>query len=190
MSVQTSLSFSTIDPERLHRIVQGGRSVELIDVRTPGEFHSGHAAIARCEPLDSLDPAKIVAQAGPDEPIYVICRSGERSEKACAAFAAAGLGERVVHVEGGTLAWDKAALPMVRGRYVLPLDRQVRIAVGLLVLLGAGLGYLVNPWFYAFSAYCGAALVFAGITDICPLAWTIARMPWNQTKGPRSTCCS
>ncbi len=190
MSARESTSFSTIGPERLYRIVQEGQSIELIDVRTPGEYYSGHAAMAHCQPLDSLDPARIVAQAPSGQPIYLICRSGARSEKACAAFVAAGFGDRVVSVDGGTLAWDKAGLPMVRGRFVLPLDRQVRIAAGLLVLLGAGLGFLANPWFYALSAYCGAGLVFAGITDICPLGWTIARMPWNQTKGPGSTCCS
>ncbi len=190
MSGQSGGLISTIGPERLYRIIQEGQSVELIDVRTPGEYHSGHAALARCEPLDSLDPARIVAESPPGQPIYLICRSGARSEKACAAFAAAGFGDRVVSVEGGTLAWDKAALPMVRGRYLLPLDRQVRIAVGVLVLIGAVLGYLVNPWFYALSAYCGAGLVFAGVTDICLMGWIIARMPWNQTKGPQSTCCS
>ncbi len=58
----------------------------------------------------------------------------------------------------------------------------------MLILLGAILGYLVSPWFYALSAYCGAGLVFAGITDICPLSWTVAKMPWNQAGGAAPSC--
>jgi hypothetical protein len=115
----------------------------------------------------------------------MVCHSGTRGEKA---FAAAGLGGLVVDVEGGTLGWESAGLPLVRGRDVLPLDRQARIATGILVLLGAVLGYFVNPWFYALSACCGAGMIFAGITDICPLAWAIAKMPWNQAGGAPAQC--
>ncbi len=171
----------TITPERLDEIIRRGEVVDLIDVRTPAEYRSAHAPAARSVPLQTLDPNAIISARGSEGgPLYIMCRSGNRSEKACAAFAAAGYGNLVVNVEGGALAWERAGLPLVRGRYVLPLDRQVRIAIGILVLLGAVLGYLVSPWFYGLSAYCGAGLVFAGITDICPLSWTIAKMPWNQ----------
>lgn len=189
MSTQFLSTARTITPGRLYELSQSGKSVEVIDVRTPAEYRSGHVPIARSQPLESLDPKTVVsARASNDDPLYVICRSGNRSEKACAAFATSGYADMVVNVEGGTLAWEKAGLPLVRGRYVLPLDRQVRIATGVLVVLGAVLGYLVNPWFYALSAYCGAGLVFAGITDICPLSWTIAKMPWNQTGGVPPQC--
>lgn len=161
----------------------------MIDVRTPAEYRSAHIPVARSQPLESLDPKAVVsARESKGELFYVVCRSGNRSEKACAAFTTAGFGDLVVNVEGGTLAWEKAGLPLVQGRYVLPLDRQVRTVTGVLVLLGAVLGYLVNPWFYALSAYCGAGLIFAGITDICPLSWTIAKMPWNQAVGEPPHC--
>lgn len=189
MNTQGLGTSRSISPSRLHEIVESGRNVEVIDVRTPSEYRSAHIPIARSEPLESLEPKAVVAgRVHPGEPLYVVCRSGNRSEKACAALVAAGYGDSVVNVEGGTLAWERAGLPLVRGRYILPLDRQVRIATGFLVLLGAVLGYLVNPWFYALSAYCGAGMIFAGITDICPLAWTIAKMPWNQA-GVDTSCC-
>ena len=179
----------TITPGKLHEISLSGKPVEVIDVRTPAEFRSAHVPLARSTPLDALDPRAIVsARKLKGEPLYVICRSGNRSEKACAAFDAAGLGETVVNVEGGLLAWARSGLPVVKGRYVLPLDRQVRVTVGLLVLLGAVLGFFVNPWFYALSAYCGAGLIFSGITDLCPLAWTIAKMPWNQIGSDPAQC--
>jgi hypothetical protein len=95
-----------------------------------------------------------------------------------------------VNVDGGTLACEAAGLPLVRGKRTLSLDRQVRIAIGLLVLLGAVLGWTVHAAFVALSAFCGAGLIFAGITDRCPLAMAIARMPWNRASQAKSCCGS
>jgi hypothetical protein len=55
----------------------------------------------------------------------------------------------------------------------------VRIAAGLLVLLGALLGWLVHPVFVSLAAFLGAGLVFAGVTDTCGMGMLLARMPWN-----------
>ena len=55
----------------------------------------------------------------------------------------------------------------------------MRIAAGLLVLLGAVLSF-VHPAFIGLSAFVGAGLVFAGITDTCGMGMMLARMPWNQ----------
>jgi predicted branched-subunit amino acid permease len=59
------------------------------------------------------------------------------------------------------------------------LERQVRIAAGLLVLTGVLLGYFVNPWFIGLSAFVGAGLVFAGVTDFCGMGLLLAKLPWN-----------
>jgi hypothetical protein len=50
----------------------------------------------------------------------------------------------VVNIEGGTIACVEAGLPVVRGKAAISLERQVRIAAGSLVLLGAVLG-LARP---------------------------------------------
>jgi len=47
------------------------------------------------------------------------------------------------------------------------LERQVRIAAGVLVLTGVTLGTFVHHGLYVISAFVGAGLVFAGITDWC-----------------------
>lgn len=190
MSTQCVSTNRTISPKHLHEIVESGKTVDLIDVRTPAEYRSAHVPFARSQPLESLDPwAVIAARELKGEPLYVMCRSGNRSAKACTAFGAAGYADLVVNVEGGLLAWEQSGLPTVKGRYVLPLDRQLRIAIGVLVLLGTVLGYLVNPWFHGLSGFCGAGLVFAGITDFCPLGMMLARLPWNQTSGEPAQCC-
>lgn len=153
-----------------------GRKVELIDVRTPAEFGELHAEGARNVPLDGLDPAAL--RRDPDALLVVLCRSGSRGRKACEALGQAGW-QGVVNVEGGTVAWEAAGLPVVRGKKAMSLERQVRIAAGGLVLLGVGLGF-VSPWFLGLAAFVGAGLVFAGVTDTCGMGMLLARMPWNR----------
>ena len=75
-----------------------------------------------------------------------------------------------------------AGLPVVRGKKVMSLERQVRIAAGFIVLVGALLGFFVHPYFTGISAFVGAGLMFAGITDSCAMGMLIAKMPWNQCK--------
>jgi rhodanese-related sulfurtransferase len=188
------MTITTISPKQLHDVVQSGTPVELIDVRTPVEFREVHVTCARNVPLDQLDAQTLAAgRDGSGQPLYVICRSGNRAQQACEKFLAAGF-TNVVNVEGGTQAWDQAGLPVVRGRKAISLERQVRIAAGSLVLIGSVLGAFVSPYWIALAAFVGAGLVFAGITDTCGMGLMLARMPWNQVpKSPAppatgSTC--
>ena len=178
MSAQVMQS---ITPRELAERLQRGERINLIDVRTPVEYREVHAEIARNVPLDQLNPTDVLAGHDTEEPLYVICRSGNRASKACEAIAAAGF-HNVVNIEGGTQAWDAAELPVVRGKKAISLERQVRIVAGLLVLTGALLGYFVNINFIWLSAFIGAGLTFAGITDTCGMGMMLAKMPWNQVK--------
>ena len=45
------------------------------------------------------------------------------------------------------------------------------------------LGWLVHPAFFGLSAFVGAGLVFAGITDWCGMGMLLAKMPWNNRTG-------
>jgi rhodanese-related sulfurtransferase len=181
---------ATISPKQLADLRSAGKNVELLDVRTPVEFREVHVDFARNLPLDRLDPQAIQAEreGAAGEPLYVICRSGSRGKQACEKLAAAGL--RVVNVEGGTQAWDAAGLPVVRGKKAISLERQVRIVAGCLVLVGAVLAITVHPYFAGLSAFVGAGLMFAGITDTCGMAMLLARMPWNQvTNDNKGATC-
>jgi len=180
----------TITPKELEDLRRQGRAVELIDVRTPLEYREVHAEHARSVPLDRLDPRALMeARNGTKgEALYLICRSGNRARQACEAFHAAGFGD-VINVEGGTQAWEKAGLSVVRGPRAVSLERQVRIAAGSLVVLGTALGAFVHPGFLALSGFVGAGLVFAGVTDTCGMGMMLARMPWNRAE-PEAAACS
>jgi rhodanese-related sulfurtransferase len=181
------MTVPTITPKQLAELCKGNGKIDLIDVRTPVEFREVHVQLARNVPLDRLDPAALMQSrnGAQGEPLYLICRSGSRGRQACAKFLAAGF-THIVNVEGGTLACVESGLPVVRGKKAISLERQVRIAAGLLVLLGAMLGWLVHPAFVGLSAFIGAGLVFAGITDTCGMGMLLARMPWNQVKEATS----
>lgn len=178
---------TTISPKQLNDLIRGDATIELIDVRTPMEYREVHATPARNLPLDQLDAAKLATErAAAGKPLYVICRSGNRSKQACEKLIAAGCAN-IVNVDGGTQAWEQAGLPVVRGPKAMSLERQVRIAAGSLVLLGAALGHFVHPGWIGLSAFVGAGLVFAGITDTCGMGLMLAKMPWN--KAP-ATCAT
>lgn len=197
------MSNATISPLDLYAAQSAGRPVELVDVRTPVEFREVHVTFARNVPLDQLFPGQFAAPAGTSsQPLYVICRSGSRGRMACEKLAGA-TSRQVINVDGGTEAWAALGLPVVRGQKAISLERQVRIVAGSLVLIGAALGAFVHPAWIGLSAFIGAGLVFAGVTDTCGMAMLLGRMPWNQVRetnatsngtvgatGSQSPCCS
>ena len=150
-------------------------------MRTPVEFAEVHVPQARSVPLDELKPDLLQLQK--DQPVYLLCRSGQRATKAADKFTKDGFAQPVV-VEGGTLAWIEANLPVTRGQTrVISLERQVRIAAGAIVLTGVLLARFVNFNFIWLSGFVGAGLIFAGITDFCGMGLLLAKMPWNKRKS-------
>lgn len=84
---------------------------QFIDVRTPEEFTAGHAKGAVNIPLDKLDAES--AKLNKDRPVYLICQTGRRSQKAAEQLAQKGFVE-LINIEGGTSAWTAAGLPTER----------------------------------------------------------------------------
>ena len=174
------MSTSTISPAKLADLFKDDKKIELIDVRTPAEFQEVHIAFAQNIPLNRLDAAAVHARnCAASGPLYLICRSGNRGQQGCEMLQKARF-SNVVNIEGGTLACIEVGLPIVRGKKAISLERQVRIAAGSLVLVGAVLGFFVHHGFIGISAFVGAGLAFAGITDTCAMGMILAKMPWNH----------
>ena len=170
-----------IEAIELKQALEEGRA-RIVDVRTPAEFGEVHIAGSELMPLDRLEADRL---KGGDKECVIVCRSGKRAAQAKEKLEAAGC-ERIKVLEGGVQAWEQAGLPVNRGKAAVSLERQVRIAAGLMVLLGVGLGTWVHPACYGIAAFVGAGLTFAGITDWCGMGMLLARAPWNQRKGPQS----
>jgi rhodanese-related sulfurtransferase len=180
-AVRAAGTLTRLAPAEVEAKHRAGEPIALVDVRTPIEFAAVHAANAIHVPLDSFDPAKLPCSAG-STPV-LLCKSGGRATKAANRLVEAGID--CIVVEGGTDAWVAAGLPVVRERSVISLERQVRIAAGSLVLIGAVLALLVHPYFIGLSAFVGAGLVFAGVTNTCGMGLLLARMPWNRVASTK-----
>ncbi|BCW97523.1 MAG: YgaP family membrane protein [Armatimonadota bacterium] len=51
----------------------------------------------------------------------------------------------------------------------MTVERALRGIAGTFVLLSVILGHLVNPWFYAFTAFVGLNLLQSAFTNWCPM---------------------
>jgi rhodanese-related sulfurtransferase len=163
----------------LARLLHERPDARLLDVRTPGEFEAEHIAGAYNVPLDTLGEHGAEIRAGVAGPIILVCRSGQRARKAEDALAATGMSN--LHVlDGGMSGWIAAGLPVRRGAPRMSLERQVRIAAGLLAGTGGFLALFVHPLFAAVPAFIGSGLVFAGVTDTCLMGMLLARLPYNR----------
>ncbi len=171
------------------------RKATILDVRTAMEHDekrlgADHAHV----PLDELKPSEFMAQQGLDKnaTINLLCRSGKRAAQAAQKFIAEGF-PNVRVIEGGIEACEQCG-HKIEGLLAekisaccagapLSLERQVRIAAGLLIASGAFLGLTVNSLFTFLPLFVGCGLIFAGVTDRCGLALLLTKAPWNK---PRS----
>ncbi|MFB7469733.1 rhodanese-like domain-containing protein [Kitasatospora sp. NPDC056184] len=160
-------------------------ALTVVDVRTPGEYAAGHVPGALNVPLDQLDRAlpALRAAAARGE-LLVVCASGNRSGRACASLAAAGI--PAATLVGGTSAWAAAGHEVRRpegapARAPWAMDRQVRFAAGGLVAAGVVVD-LVLPGARWVSAAVGAGLVFSAATNTCAMGALLARLPYNRPR--------
>ena len=178
----------SISPARLHALQRQNRDVDIVDVRTPGEYRSGHIVGARLLPLDDPRPETLRAprsdNTGPDaeQTVYLTCHSGFRADQAAERLVKAGH-RKVAVIEGGTQAWEKAGLPIKRCGSVISIERQVQIAIGSLIVLKVIFGFTVHELFFALGALIGSGLIVAGLTRWCGMAQLIAHLPWNRGGG-------
>jgi rhodanese-related sulfurtransferase len=166
-------NLKSIAPERAAELIRAG--AVLVDIREADEHARERIPGARHLPLARIDVESPVRPG--DDVVIFHCRTGARTQANAQRLAAAA-NCAAYALEGGLDAWKKAGLPVaVDRKQPIELMRQVQIAAGGLVLLGAVLGFLVSPGFHVLSALVGAGLVFAGVSG---MARILAAMPWNR----------
>ncbi|ARP70945.1 rhodanese-like domain-containing protein [Streptomyces pluripotens] len=177
----TPIAFETDQArERLHEFT-------VVDVRTPGEYASGHLPGALNIPLDQIRRALPELQHAADHGgLLVVCASGARSENACKLLREQGI--PAATLVGGTGAWaaqghdlHQPAACDTRARW--SMERQVRFTAGAVVLLGLLLGFLVHPAFQILSAGIAGGLVFSAVTDTCGMAAMLGKLPHNRPRA-------
>jgi len=178
-STSIAPAISTVELGQLYRSGKPG-AVNILDVRTPIEYQEKHIDGSTLFPLDSLNEQSIAElNKNNSEPLYIVCQSGNRAKNCIEKMHRIGV-DNAVLVEGGIQAWEKESLPLNRGKEIISLERQVRIAAGSFIFTGSILAWLIHPAWLLLPAVMGAGLVFAGITNSCGLGLMLARMPWNK----------
>lgn len=153
----------------------------LVDVRSGSEFAAGHIPEAVNIPMDQIEAR--LDDLPTSLPIVLICQTGTRARMTAGLLASCQ--REITVLEGGTKAWIDSGQPVVvnvKTRW--SLERQVRLGAGLLVLTAAILALAANPLWVLLCGFVGLGLTFAGLTDLCPMAVILERMPWNR----RSHC--
>ena len=159
-------------------------SLTIVDVRTAPEFHAVHAKGAINIPLDEICDERLEA-LNLSTPIGLICQSGTRAKTACKKLSDS---TDIIIIDGGTQAWEDGGHDVIREKKVISLERQVRIAAGLLVFTGVCIGYFIHPAGLLLSGFVGAGLTFAGVTDTCGMAIMLSQCHWNKASKKSSTC--
>jgi len=110
-----SVNYERLNAMQFHtRWLEGrdsGNDCCVVDVRSQEEYAAGHVPGAKLMPLDRIHEK--IGQLSKQEPVYLICRSGMRSQMAAKILAGQGFGH-LINVDGGTVAWIMAGYPVER----------------------------------------------------------------------------
>lgn len=99
-------AYATLSMCKAQEALESDRSIRLIDVRTPYEFHKGHIPESLNLPLNRISE---IARLAPEKHtrLFVCCQSGARSRMACARLARLGYSD--VTDIGGIIRWEAPA---------------------------------------------------------------------------------
>ena len=89
------------------------KNAVVLDVREPAEFAAGHILNAKLIPLGKLKERIGELEKYRDQPMVVVCRSGNRSGNACALLSKSGY-TQAYNMAGGMTAWQSSKLPTVK----------------------------------------------------------------------------
>jgi rhodanese-related sulfurtransferase len=105
-----SAGWTTVDVQTAADALSANADAQIVDMREPSEWaETGVPEGAVLIPLGDLE-AQAESQLTTDAPVYVICRSGNRSQTGSDILTGLGLTE-VHNVDGGMNAWTAAGLP-------------------------------------------------------------------------------
>lgn len=84
---------------------------QIIDVRTPKEFKSGHIDGAVNLHVYDKDFEQRIDKLDKNKPVYVYCKAGSRSAEAVETLKEKGF-KNIVELDGGMDAWKEAGKPV------------------------------------------------------------------------------
>jgi thioredoxin len=128
-----------VSPSEFQSMVNDLASVQLIDVRTPGEYAGGSLMGAQNIDVRSNDFNERIETLDRNQPVFVYCLSGGRSANAAKQMVSMGFTD-IYDLKGGIMSWKRVGLPvkmpdaaqptgMTRQEYDKALQAQVPVLV-------------------------------------------------------------
>lgn len=103
-----------LSPSEFQSLMSQQAAVQLIDVRTAGEYAGGHLEGSQNIDIRSSEFTKQIQKLDKNRPVFVYCLSGGRSASASRKLASMGFSE-VIDMKGGIMTWKRAGLPVSSG---------------------------------------------------------------------------
>jgi rhodanese-related sulfurtransferase len=97
------LKSNHLSQDKAHELLQQGKTIKLIDVRTKEEFRDGHVKNSVNIPLNTLPQRYVSALPNKEAKVFIICYSGSRASDATDFLKRAGYTD--VHNIGGVASW-------------------------------------------------------------------------------------
>lgn len=108
-NAQTTTAIKTIDAKSYAEKISSTQNPQIIDVRTPEEFETGHLDKAVNINWFDTNFASKFASYDKTKPVFVYCKVGGRSLKAANKLAEMGF-TNIYDLQGGILKWDAEGL--------------------------------------------------------------------------------
>ncbi len=153
----------------------------IIDVRDHHEYATGSEATV-CWPANEINSVTAyefvnAQKLTPDQTVILLCARGMGASAAAEKLQTL-IPNHISVVEGGHAALAIACSTKQK----ISIERQVRIAAGILVLISIIGSMLIHPALIIFSVFMACGLIFSGITDWCGLGLLMMKMTWNQPR--------
>lgn len=161
-------------------------SIKFIDIRTVGEALMEELPGSLFVPFDLVGKVRLQEMGLADKTPVLVCRSGSRAKQAAEALALEM--DNVAVLDGGIERWKNEGLATTPGRRVIPLERQVLIGAGAMMLLFTIMGLLLSPLFFGMTLFMAGGMIFAGATGACGMARILVMMPWNKVPMCTAGC--
>lgn len=107
----TTAEVKLIGPDAFEELITSTPSVQLVDVRTPGEWEQGVIASPLKFDWNAGEFTQRINELNKQQPVAVYCRSGNRSAGATQLLADKGF-QQIYELDGGIKAWEAAGKPV------------------------------------------------------------------------------
>ncbi len=102
----------SVEARTLREQLRKDRRVQLIDVRSTGEFEQGHIKGARSVPIQTLKKKLPGLNLDPSKPVIAICQTAHRSVPAVRLLRQQGFDAH--QLDGGMNTWRSTGFPEIK----------------------------------------------------------------------------